>query len=339
MRCGTNKFRGLRFELPFVRQEENMRLAILDSQIGPGLCDYIIEKRKDITPIICETKEAALGAGADAVVASAEYYEELGRTTGETLVIGLKEDSGEAEAHVTSPYNSAEELLSFVFKELSREGRLSPGKCAGTGLKGRVVTFVSMYSRDYLDGISYVYASLEAQKHKTLFVSFEPYDGFFSENKPDVGDLFYELHKENSSMDAALKSGSVLRGDLSVVYPFSRQLDFGDLTEEDLSSLPKRLFLETDYEILVLAIPPDARFIPSFYSLSETMYDVERDYGSAGRTFEKLKDDLINEDSGRLVGLTVPNGMKCPVFEEEVCEELLFGEMTEFVKSRLLTDG
>ncbi len=316
-----------------------MRLAILDARIGRGLCDYIIEKRKDIIPIICENTKDASDSLADVVVASAEYFPELEKMVKDTPVIGLKEDPRDGERHVTSLYNSAEELLSFVFKELSSEGKLSAVRCVKAGSNGRVVSFVSVISSDYLDGIAYVYASLEAQKHKTLFISFEPYNGFFSESKPDVGDLFYELHKPNSSMDTALKTVSVLRGELSVVYPFLRQLDAYDLTDEDLSDLTKRLFAETDYEILVLALPPVAMFIHPFYRLSDVMIDVERDTEKSRRSFEKLREDLSNESEGGLLELTVPAGLKCPESEDEVCEELLFGEMTEFVKDRLLTDG
>lgn len=310
------------------------RLSILDEEIGPGLGAYLLQHPSGLTPVLCKNWEELHSAKAKLALVGAAFWEETQAARAEqsgTLLMRLD------EAHV-SPYQPADHLMKEVYRTALEQQFYLPGAIL-TLYEKEVVAICSPHGYDLQTGFAVVYSLIRAEHVRTLYLDFTYYSGFFDTVGDDVGDLFYELHKQNAPMGAILTAMVQKFGPMDYLPPVRMQMDIDDLTGEDFTGLLQRVLQESEYELVVLNMPVRPRFLRAVYDCCSHMYSLQREGILYERAQTRLLDDLRLE-SGQ-AGLSNLQIVPMPAIsgsfsmDESMYEQLLFGEMAAFIRQML----
>ena len=174
---------------------------------------------------------------------------------------------------------------------------------------------------------------------RTLYLDFTYYNGFFDIASEDVGDLFYELHKQSVSMGAILMATVQRFGSMDYLPPVRTQMDLDDLTGEDFTGLLQRVLQESEYELVVLNMPVRPRFLRAVYDCCSRVYSLRREGVLYERAQARLLEDLRLESGqtelSNLKVVPMPAISGSFSMDESMYEELLFGEMAAFIRQML----
>ena len=140
-----------------------------------------------------------------------------------------------------------------------------------------IVAVCSPHGYDLQTGFAVVYGLIRAEQVRTLYLDFTYYNGFFDIASEDVGDLFYELHKQSVSMGAILMATVQRFGSMDYLPPVRTQMDLDDLTGEDFTGLLQRVLQESEYELVVLNMPVRPRFLRAVYDCCSRVYSLRRE--------------------------------------------------------------
>lgn len=291
-------------------------------------------RRSGLQPVLCRDWEELRGTKSALALVGEGFWEEeqaaLAKEEG-TYAVRL----GEA---FICPYQPADCLLREVYAFAMEQRCYIPG--AFRALYGKEATAVcSPHGYDLQTGFAVTYALIRAEKKRTLYLDFSYYSGFFEAAKRDVGDLIYEMHRENVSMRVALAAMAQTLGPLDYIPPVRVQTDLDDLTGEDFTELLRRVLQESEYELVVVNLPVRSSFLRAVYSCCDRMYSLQRE----GALYDKAQARLL-EDLGLECGQKEPSNLKIvPVSpisgsfstDASMYETLLLGEMAAFVRSLL----
>ena len=309
-------------------------LSILDEEIGPGLGVYLLQHPTGLTPILCKSWEELHGANAKLALVGADFWEEAQAARAEengTLLMRLD------EAHL-SPYQPADHLMKEVYRTALEQHIYLPGALIALHEK-EVVAVCSPHGYDLQTGFAVIYSLIRAEQVRTLYLDFTYYSSFFDTVTEDVGDLFYEMHKQSAPMGVVLTAMVQRFGSLDYLPPVRMQMDIDDLTGEDFTWLLQRILQESEYELVVLNMPVRPRFLRAVYSSCSHMYSLQREGILYERAQARLLEDLRLE-SGQ-TGLSNLQVVPMPPIsgsfsmDESMYEELLFGEMAAFIRKML----
>lgn len=317
------------------------KLVILDKEIGPCLARYVMNRNRLMSVVLCESLEKFIdvfGDGSSAVGLIGQDYlaESRGRLDGLDSLFVLCERITRNNARELFKYQPADVLLRKLYTCLIETGRYMPGGSAAIYEK-KIVGFCSSMGVAAQTEIAFMYALfMGKQKHRTLFLTFNYYSGFFDEEGLDLGDLFYEMKKgagANLAIEAVAKSCM----DIDYVKPVSRQMDIENIDGEDLSLLVGRLLAESDYEIIVIDMAVRPALLRVAYKSCERLFCLREE----GEVFEKsqallskdLEDFMVRDDV--LVEVVLPDRMTPQVLREDD-ESLLDSNIARFVKSELI---
>ncbi|MBO5155346.1 MAG: hypothetical protein J6C00_13485 [Eubacterium sp.] len=310
------------------------RLSILDEEIGPGLGMYLLKHPFGLTPVLCKNWEELRGAKAPLALVGADFWEEAQaeqvKGSG-TYLIRLD------EAHV-SPYQPADHLMKEVYRMALEQQLYLPGAMPVLYEK-EIAAVCSPHGYDLQTGFAIVYSLIRAEHVRTLYLDFSYYSGFFDIEKEDVGDLFYELHKQNKPMGAILAAMVQKFGPMDYLPPVRVQMDMDDLTGEDFTELLQRILQESEYELVVLNMPVRPRFLRAVYGCCSHMYSLQREGILYERAQARLLEDLRLESGqtqlSNLQVVPMPAISGSFSMDESMYEELLFGEMAAFIRRML----
>ena len=241
------------------------------------------------------------------------------------------------EAHL-SPYQPADHLMKEVYRMALEQQFFLPGAFSVMYEK-EIVAVCSPHGYDLQTGFAVVYSLIRAEHVRTLYLDFTYYSGFFDPTSEDVGDLFYEMHKQSAPMEAILTAMVQKFGPLDYLPPVRMQMDIDDLTGEDFTGLLQRVLQESEYELVVLNMPVRPRFLRAVYDCCSHMYSLRREGILYERAQARLLEDLRLE-SGQ-TGLSNLQVVPMPAISggfsmgESMYEELLFGEMAAFIRQLL----
>ena len=297
---------------------------------------YLLKHPVGLTPVLCKNWEELYGAKAQLALVGADFWEEAQaeqvKGSG-TYLIRLD------EAHV-SPYQPADHLIKEVYRMALEQQLYLPG--AMPVLYEKEITAVcSPHGYDLQTGFAIVYSLIRAEQVRTLYLDFSYYSGFFDIETEDVGDLFYELHKQNKPMGAILAAMVQKFGPLDYLPPVRVQMDMDDLTGEDFTELLQRILQESEYELVVLNMPVRPRFLRAVYGCCSHMYSLQREGILYERAQARLLEDLRLESGqtqlSNLQVVPMPAISGSFSMDESMYEELLFGEMAAFIRGLLET--
>ncbi len=310
------------------------RVAILDTEIGHGLSTYLLHHPLGLTPVLCKNWEELRASKGDLALVGSAYWqdEEVARTKKEGIAV-LQMD----EAHLT-PYQPADQLVRSIYQEVLEQNIHLPGAITALHEK-EVVAICSPHGYDLQTGFAVVYSLIRAETVRTLCLDFTYYNGFYDEGQEDVGDLFYEAHKQHASMHEVLHAMIQQFGPLDYVPPVHTQMDLEDLTGEDITGLLQRILQESEYKLIVLNLPIRPKFLRAVYGCCSRMYSLQREGSLYERAQNRLLEDLRSEcGQEELSGLQV---VPMPAIggsfsmDPSLYEALLFGEMASFVRQLL----
>lgn len=310
------------------------RLSILDEEIGPGLSAYLLQHPYGLHPVLCKSWEELKGANAQLALVGADFWEETQaaqmKDSG-TLILRLGET-------YLSPYQPADHLMKAVYRIALEQQLYLPGAWSTLHDK-EIVVVCSPHGYDLQTGFAVVYSLIRAEQVRTLYLDFSYYSGFFDTVAGDVGDLFYEVHKQSVPMGAILASMTQKFGPLDYLPPVRMQMDLDDLTGEDFTGLLQRILQECEYELIVLNMPVRPQFLRAVYSCCSQMYSLQREGILYERSQARLLEDLRLESgqtelsSLQIVPMPAISGSFS--MDESMYNELLFGEMAAFIRQLL----
>ena len=310
------------------------KLSILDDEIGPGLCAYLLEHSLGLIPVLCRSWKDLHKAKAKLALVGAVFWEETQAAQEEklgTLLIQMD------ETHL-SPYQPADHLIREVYQTALERQIYLPGAIKALFEK-EVVAVCSPHGYDLQTGYALVYSLIRAEHVRTLYLDFTYYNGFFDKMSEDVGDLFYELHKQNVPIGAILPAMVQKFGPLDYLPPVRMQMDLDDLTGEDFTVLLQRVLQESEYELVVLNMPVRPQFLRAVYGCCSHMYSLQREGILYERAQARLLEDLRLESGqtelSNLQIVPMPSISGSFSMDESMYEELLFGEMAAFIRQML----
>lgn len=241
------------------------------------------------------------------------------------------------EAHIC-PYQPADNLLKEVYALAAKRQLYLPG--AFHTLYGReIVAVCSPHGYDLQTGFALCYSLIRAEKKRTLYLDFSYYSGFFGQDFRDVGDLIYEMHKENVPMHVILAASVQTFGQLDYIPAVRVQMDLDDLTGKDFTELLRRVLQESEYELVVLNLSVRPLFLRAVYNCCDCMYSLQRE----GILYDKAQARLL-EDLGLESGQKELSNLKIvPMpaisgsfsMDASMYETMLFGEMAAFIREIL----
>ena len=299
---------------------------------------YLLKHPFGLTPVLCKNWEELRGAKAQLALVGADFWEEAQaeqvKGSG-TYLIRLD------EAHV-SPYQPADHLMKEVYRMALEQQLYLPGAMPVLYEK-EIAAVCSPHGYDLQTGFAIVYSLIRAEHVRTLYLDFSYYSGFFDIEKEDVGDLFYELHKQNKPMGAILAAMVQKFGPLDYLPPVRVQMDMDDLTGEDFTELLQRILQESEYELVVLNMPVRPRFLRAVYGCCSHVYSLQREGILYERAQARLLEDLRLESGqtqlSNLQVVPMPAISGSFSMDESMYEELLFGEMAAFIRRMLAVSG
>lgn len=318
--------------------EIQTRLSILDEEIGPGLSMYLLQHSFGLTPILCKSWEELRDANAQLALVGADFWEEAQSEQAEdpgTFLIRLDEKG-------LSPYQPADHLIREVYRMALEQKLYLPG-AVRTLYEKEIVAVCSPHGYDLQTGFAIVYSLIRAERTRTLYLDYTYYSGYFDALSEDVGDLFYELHKQNQPMGVVLAAMVQKFGPLDYLPPVRMQMDLDDLTGEDFTELVQRILQESEYELVVLNMPIRPRFLRAVYGCCSNMYSLQREGALYERAQARLLEDLRLESGqtelSNLQIVPMPAISGSFSMDESMYEELLFGEMAAFIRKLLAAHG
>ena len=266
---------------------------------------YLLKHPFGLTPVLCKNWEELRGAKAPLALVGADFWEEAQaeQVKGSGIYL-IRLD----EAHV-SPYQPADHLMKEVYRMALEQQLYLPGAMPVLYEK-EIAAVCSPHGYDLQTGFAIVYSLIRAEHVRTLYLDFSYYSGFFDIEKEDVGDLFYELHKQNKPMGAILAAMVQKFGPLDYLPPVRVQMDMDDLTGEDFTELLQRILQESEYELVVLNMPVRPRFLRAVYGCCSHMYSLQREGILYERAQARLLEDLRLESGqtqlSNLQGVPMP---------------------------------
>lgn len=299
---------------------------------------YLLKHPFGLTPVLCKNWEELRGAKSQLALVGADFWDRSqAERVKESGILLIRLD----EAHV-SPYQPADHLIKEVYRMALEQQLYLPG--AMPVLYEKEITAVcSPHGYDLQTGFAIVYSLIRAEHVRTLYLDFTYYSGFFDIETEDVGDLFYELHKQNKPMGAILAAMVQKFGPLDYLPPVRVQMDMDDLTGEDFTELLQRILQESEYELVVLNMPVRPRFLRAVYGCSSHMYSLQREGILYERAQARLLEDLRLESGqtqlSNLQVVPMPAISGSFSMDESMYEELLFGEMAAFIRRMLAVSG
>lgn len=314
--------------------EIQTKLSILDREIGPGLSMYLLQHSFGLTPVLCNSWEELCGAKAQLALVGTDLWEgswaKLAESSG-TCLIRLGEND-------VSPYQPADHLIKEVYRMALEQKLYLPGAMR-TLYEKEIVAVCSPHGYDLQTGFSIVYSLIRAEHTRTLYLDYTYYNGYFDADVEDVGDLFYELHKQSKPAGAILAAMVQKFGPLDYLPPVRMQMDLDDLTGEDFTELLQRILQESEYELVVLNMPVRPRFLRAVYGCCSNMYSLQREGILYERAQTRLLEDLrLESGQAQLSNLQIvpmPAISGSFSMDESMYEELLFGEMAAFIRKLL----
>jgi hypothetical protein len=310
------------------------RLAILDREIGPGLGVYLMSRPVGLSPVLCENWEELHTAGTQLALVGAAYWQEE--------QAALEQENGKVllrlEEGFLMPYQPADALIREIYQRALEQDLYLPGAFPALYEK-EVVAVCSPHSYDLQSAFAVIYSLIRGESKRTLYLDFTYYNGFFDGSQEDVGDLCYELCKEQTNLSGALYKMVQTLGALDYIPPVRMQMDLEDMTGEDFTMLLQRLLRESEYELVVLNMPARPSFLRAVYSCCNRMYSLQREGALFERSQARLLEDLRLEGDGEelsnLQVVPVPAISGGFSMDASMYEELLFGEMAAFIRSLL----
>lgn len=310
------------------------RISILDTEIGEGLGAYLLQHPSGLVPVYCRSWEELYTSDARLALVGADFWEEhqaaQAREKGK-LLMRLE------EGHL-SPYQPADHLIREIYRTALDRQIYLPGALL-TLYQKEIVGVCSPHSYDLQTGFAVVYSLIRAEQMRTLYLDFTYYSGFFDQGAEDVGDLFYELHKQQAPLGAILTAMVQKFGPLDYIPPVRMQMDLDDLTGEDFTGFLQRVLQESEYELVVLNMPTRPRFLRAVYGCCSHMYSLQREgvlyERSQARLLEDLRLESGEETLSNLEVVPMPALSGSFSMDESMYEELLFGEMAAFVRQML----
>lgn len=318
--------------------EIQTRLSILDEEIGPGLSMYLLQHPSGLTPVLCSSWEELRDAKAQLALVGTDLWEqsqaESVKNSG-TFLIRLGEDE-------LSPYQPADHLIKEIHRMALEQKLYLPGAMR-TLYQKEIVAVCSPHGYDLQTGFSIVYGLIRAEHSRTLYLDYTYYNGYFDALTEDVGDLFYEMHKQDKPLGMILAAMVQKFGPLDYLPPVRMQMDIDDLTGEDFTELLQRILQESEYELVVLNMPVRPRFLRAVYDCCSSMYSLQREGILYERAQTRLLEDLRLESGqtqlSNLQIVPMPAISGSFSMDESMYEELLFGEMAAFIRKLLAVQG
>ena len=310
------------------------RLSILDEEIGPGLSVYLLQHSFGMTPVLCKNWEELRESKAQLALVGGSFWEE--RQAEQTKKKGIC--LIRLEELYVSPYQPADHLMKEVYRVALDQQLYLPGALR-TLYEKEVVAVCSPHGYDLQTGFAIVYSMIRAEHVRTLYLDFTYYSGFFDTDAEDVGDLFYELHKQKQPMRVILAAMAQKFGALDYLLPVRTQMDLDDLTGEDFTALLQRIVQESEYDLVVLNMPVRPQFLRAVYSCCSHMYSLQREGILYERAQTRLLEDLRlesgQEELSNLQVVPMPAISGSFSLDESMYEELMFGEMAAFIRQLL----
>ena len=317
------------------------KLAVLDpTEIGPGLCHYLLNHRSIWKPVYCENMKELEAAQADlALVGQSFWMREEERLAQNKNWIFLDAKGTNAQLRHIQPYQPADLLLQEISELVIANGMQIPvvtAQCAT-----QVVAVMSPHGYDLQTGFAIVYSLIRAQSKRVLYLNFQYYCGFFDTYKRDIGDLFYMLHRNGTLEPAVFTELAIPVGNLDIIPPVGVQMDLEDLTPDDLGTLICELQRLGIYDLVVFDLPVRPRFYRELYLHSNNIYSLQKEGEVYDQAQIRLLDDLE-------VGEEIPSHfhiVKMPQIagtfgiDGSIYEELLFGEMAKFIREHVLGEA
>ena len=297
--------------------------------------EYLLQHPFGLIPVLCKSWEEICTSGANLALVGADYWEESLVEKGERdgiLILRLD------EAYLT-PYQPADKLIKEIYQIALEQQICLPGALTALHEK-EVVGVCSPHGYDLQTGFAVIYGLIRADTVRTLYLDFTYYNGFFDTATEDVGDLFYEMHKQSAQMNTILSAMVQKFGPLDYLPPVRMQMDLDDLTGEDFTGLLQRILQESEYELIVLNLPVRPEFLRAVYSCCSQMYSLQREGSLYERSQTRLLEDLRLESGqttlSHLQIVPMPAISGNFSMDQSMYEELLFGEMAAFIR-RLLS--
>lgn len=311
------------------------KIAILDQEIGPGLCRYLLGHPSCLQPVLCSDWEELEDVKAPIALIGGNYWQDEARKNASTqhmFLIPLIEK-------VLSPYQPADQLLRQIYALALEKDIYLPGSLCELSER-EVVAVCSPHGYDFQTGFCLVYGSLQAQTKRTLYINFQYYSGYLtSENSMHLGALLYEIGTGKKTLGKCLPKYVNRFGNLEYIAPVNEPMDLEDLEGKDFMRLVQRLLQECDYELIVLDLPVSPKFIRAAYACCSRMYSLQREgilfHQSQTRLLEDLNLEKDATDGVKFQIVCMPKISGSIRLDATMYEELLFGEMADFIRNNI----
>ena len=310
------------------------KVSILDTEIGEGLGAYLLQHPSGLTPVCCKNwEELYRSDGKLALVGAAFWEEQQAAQARKNGILLLRLEDG-----YLSPYQPADHLIREIYRTALDRQIYLPGALPMLYQK-EIVAVCSPHGYDLQTGFAVVYSLIRAEHKRTLYLDFSYYSGFFDMAAEDVGDMFYEMHKQKAPLGAILTAMVQKCGPLDYLPSVRMQMDLDDLTGEDFTGFLQRVLQESEYELVVLNMPVRPGFLRAVYGCCSHMYSLQREGSLYERSQTRLLEDLRLESGetalSNLEVVPMPAIGGSFSMDESMYEELLFGEMAAFIRNML----
>lgn len=282
-----------------------------------------------------------LAAKIDVLLISESAYEALqGEVPADRLIILCESGLLRKDTAVQiDKYQSAEKvkssLINIIMDDEAWSFRMHKRE------KAKLIGMYSPVRRCLQTTFALTYGQLLAEKHRTLYLSFEYYDGKqeWQEGKQeDLSELLYFLQEEDSFL-VHMKAIVQRKGSLDLVAPMMNGQNLLHVTLQDWLKLIQNISESGEYEYIILDLSESIQGLLEILRLCSRVYTIIKEDKVAKcklTRYEKLLTMQEYEDIKKKTSKCIlPFFRKLP----EQPEQYTKGELAEYVRELLFREG
>ncbi len=245
---------------------------------------------------------------------------------------------GEAIANVDK-YQEAEKVHRAVW-DFYMEKEQDAVPVLRTAAKAKLIGMYSPVKRCLQTTFALTYGQLLAEKHRTLYLSFEYYGGrqeWVEGAENGMAKLLYFLPEEKA-FDMRRRELTKAVGGLDYITPMTNGQNLLFIEAEDWRKLIKRLLDCGEYEYIILDLSESIQGLFELLRMCERIYTIVKEDGTArGKVLQYeqlLKEQQYEDVRGKTSKCVLPVFRKLPVGLEQYTK----GELAEYVKEILFRE-
>lgn len=244
--------------------------------------------------------------------------------------------------HHINKYQSCENIFHEIMEYYTDKSAAEP-VALRTGLKKMcIIGIYTPIGRCLQTTFSLTLGQLLARRYKTLYLNFEIYSGFarmMSKNfDSDISDLMYYFSCAREKLAYRMESMIETVNGLDFIPPAELYQNLAGIRGSQWIDLFQEIEKNSEYEFMILDLSDGILDLWDVLRECDYIYTISRQDGMALAKIEQYEKALESMDYGDITARTTKWGL--PVFKELPMhfEELTYGELAGYIKSKVFPD-